>query len=218
MRPAALLILLLPFCFSCSDDDGETAPPYVTTLGELLTGAGGKAVTFIPDGYTPRNVTSTHSGLAADSLYRVMVRALYTEENNVHLQQVAAVLSPMPRHIAEEKQKCDPVEVLALWGSGRYVNMRLALHTATEPHAFAFIEKGIEELPDGTRCLRLHLYHDRGNNPEYYTRETHLSCPIYQYADVSRPEEQRLRKGQDSVYFTITTYHGAQEIRLPYNN
>lgn len=218
MRRALLLLSLLLFAFACSDDDGAQLPSYVTTLGELQTDATGRPSTFIPDGSQPRTVISSHKALTPDSLYRVLAMTLYEDGDKVSLRQMANVLSPKPRNITEDKRKYDPVDLLSLWSSGRYINMRLALRTATEPHAFAFAEEGFDELADGKRLLHLHLYHDRGENPEYYTREAYISCPVYHYADPERPAERSLRQGRDSIVFTVTTYQGDRTLRLLYGD
>ncbi|MBR6926527.1 MAG: hypothetical protein IKH52_04885 [Bacteroidaceae bacterium] len=216
MRTTFLLFISCLLIFACSDDDGEIAPAYITTLAEIQTDGNGRPKTLIPDAAGVRTITSTHKALTPDSIYRVQVRALYDGEERAHLYQIANVVSPMPRAFSKDKRKYHPVELLSLWSSGRYINMRLALHTATEPHAFAFVEEGIDQLNDGTRRLRLHLYHDQGNNPEYYTRETYISCPIYRYGESSTPQEKLLTAGRDSIVFTVTTYKGEQTLRLLY--
>ena len=208
-RLAALCSILVFTLAACSDDDGEPLAADVRTLAEVTTDASGQAATVTPDGGSALRVTNKVSGLVRDSLYRVQALILPDNEGGAAVRQLAAVLSPFPREVAEDKRRYDPVDVLALWSTGRYVNMRLALRTATEPHAFTFVEEGTDNLPDGTRRLRLHLYHDRGGNPEYYTRETYLSCPLFHYADV-------LRAGTDSVYFTVTTYAGERTLRICY--
>ncbi len=211
MRYLTLLLSLCLFVAACSDDDDAIAPAYVTTLGEIMTDAQGKPATFIADGGSLRQITSSHKTMAHDSTYRVMVRGIYDGDDKVQLTQIVSVLSPMPRQLAEDRRKYDPADVLSLWSSGRYINMHLALHTATEPHAFAFIEEGVDTLSDDTRRLRLHLYHDQGNNPEYYTREAYISCPIYHYA------AEKLRPQQDSILFTVTTYKGERTLRMRYD-
>ena len=203
---------------ACSDDDHTPQASYVVTLAELHTDAAGKPTRFIPDGGHARSVTSTHPPLTSDSLYRVQAMALYEGNDKVSLRQLVNILSPLPRTFSATNRKYNPVEVLALWSSGRYINMRLALRTANEPHAFAFVEEGWDELDDGTRRLRLHLYHDRGKNPEYYTRETYLSCPIYHYNDSELPAEKLLRQGRDSIIFSITTYQNEHTLRLRYGD
>ncbi len=209
MRTLLTLLTTIFVLTACSDDDDTALPPYVNTLAEIATSAEGKAAFITPDGGEQYAISSDHSGLTHDSIYRVQVLALFNEDHTAYLQQIKSVLSPLPREVSEEKRKYHPVDVLALWSSKRYINMRLALHTATEPHAFAFVEEGTDILDDGTRRLRLHLYHDRGANPEYYTREVYISCPIYQYQD-------QLREGQDSIIFSITTYQAEQALHLLY--
>ena len=215
-----LFSLAFLFVFAaCSDDEDAALAPYVTTLAELQTDAKGQPYLFIPDGGTARIVTSTHKALTPDSLYRVQAMALYDDGGDkAVLRQIARVLSPFPREIPEERRKYAPADVLALWSSKRYVNMRVALHTAAKPHAFAFVEEGWDYLENDVRRLRLHLYHDRGENPEYYTREAYLSCPIYHYGNPARPAEKTLREGCDSIVFTITSYQGDRTIRVLYGD
>lgn len=218
MRTYWFLFAALFALTACSDDDRTPQEPYVVTLAELHTDAAGKPARFIPDGGHARTVTSTHKTLTPDSLYRVQAMALYEGNDKVSLRQFVNILSPLPSTFSASKRKYDPTDVLALWSSGRYINMRLALRTANDPHAFAFVEEGWNELDDGTRRLHLHLYHDRGKNPEFYTRETYLSCPIYHYSDAGRPAEKQLRQGRDSIIFSITTYQNERTFRLLYGD
>lgn len=201
---------------ACSDDNDSYLPPYVTTLGEIQTDASGQPVFFTPDKGEQRRIATRHTGFAADTLYRVQALAVYEDDGSVSLRQLVKIISPYPRSVAEAARKYAPVDVLSLWSSGRYINMRIALHTATEPHAFTFVDEGIETLPNGIQRLRLHLYHDRGANPEYYTRETYLSCPIYQYKDPTINTDKTLEVGRDSILFSITTYEGEQTLHILY--
>lgn len=209
MKKVSLLLILVLTFVACSDEDYTPLPAYVHTLGELQTNESGHASVFIPDGGTARRITSTHTGLTHDSIYRVQALVIYDGVENVSLRQVAKILSPKPRTFTKTELKYAPVDVQSLWSSGRYINMRLALRTATEPHAFAFVDEGIENTEDGKRLLRLHLYHDRGENPEYYTREVYLSCPVYHYGS-------QLQTGRDSIIFTVSTYEGERTLRVVY--
>ncbi len=206
----AMTFALCSVMASC-EEDTEPMPAYTQELAELLTDAEGRATKAVCDTGDTLSIINHEaiSRLTPDTLYRV--KMLYIPQGNrrITLTSLAAVPAPLPRIMAEEDIKRDPLKIDALWQSGRYINITLSLPTSGKPHTFAFADLGQSTQPDGTRLQRLRLSHNKEENEPHYTQQTTVSCPLYVFAET-------LRTGTDSVEINISTVHGEVCKRLPY--
>ncbi len=202
--------LLLTLCLAACEDNETPLPAYVTELAELQTDADGMARRLRQDNGGNLTIINAHDikPLVADTLYRVQVMYVKGDDEAVTVTDLRSVISPQPRKFKAEEMKRDPLQLDALWRSGRYVNFSISLLTAGNAHTFAFADNGIRRRTDGSHLLRIELYHNQNNDPEHYTRQTILSCPLYEYENV-------LVKGRDSVEVTVTTHQGRSVTRLP---
>lgn len=112
---------------------------------------------------------------------------------------MAQILTPAPRRYAAGTVSMDPLDVVAVWRGGVYLNFRLLVPTSGDGQVFGVVEEGIDTLANGIRLLRLTLLHDQGSDGTYYSREVYLSSPLTAYTD-------RLRPGSDSVEIRIATH------------
>ena len=103
----------------------------------------------------------------------------------------------------------DPVSVTSAWLGGNYLNLRLLLRTKGSAHAIGFAFLGYSEADNGAQTLELMLYNNSGNDDEYFSRETFVSCALHGYID-------NLKPGRDSVAIKVNEYDkGFVDHRLP---
>lgn len=139
-----------------------------------------------------------------DSVYRA---ALYytkaTDGSGTTINRLSRVGVMVPKFIPD--MKTDPVGVESAWISknGLFLNLglNLKLGSVTDEDAIQTLGCHIDSLmafPDSTRAVRLLLYHDQGNVPEYYSQRAFFSIPIKKLAT-------------DTIHLFIHTYDGLLE-------
>lgn len=192
---------------ACSEE--KVMPAYREDLAELFTDAGGTAAFLRFDDGRERWVSSRLEGLVPDTLYRVQV--LYVDEGRAAvLQGVRKVLSDFPlKGNGGEDFPSDPLSLKSAWLAPRYLNLQVSVKTGGGQQRFAFVERGVQEYPDGKKTLTLELCHEQMGDPLYYTKEVTLSCPLYGYAG-------SLSGGCDSVKLLLPDFGGRQERTFPY--
>ena len=83
------------------------------------------------------------------------------------------------------------------------------LRTKGSAHAIGFAFLGYSEADNGAQTLELMLYNNSGNDDEYFSRETFVSCALHGYID-------NLKPGRDSVAIKVNEYDkGFVDHRLP---
>ena len=126
---------------------------------------------------------------AADTTLRIV--ANYTRETGsegrmgalLYAAQTAISPVPLPADRFEDGIKADPASVLSIWMGLDYLNLVLEIKTADGGHAFHFVEDEVSwDATTARREVALSLYHDAGEDPQYYTRRVYLSVPLRQYA------------------------------------
>lgn len=144
----------------------------------------------------------------ADTTYRALL--YYNDADGGSDRQVEGVTSAAVAvcriMAAPEVMRTDPVTPQSFWRSadGHYLNLALDLKRGNTDdsaahHTLGIVAADTLSLADGTRLLRLRLYHDQGGVPEYYTSRTYLSIPA---DDLSA----------DSVTVDIVTYKGTRTL------
>lgn len=196
-----LLIALCAFMvMSCSNDEADDIlADYKYVLCEVTTDANRHLATLRYDDGSERTITTDAEASTPDSLYRVEALVLEDPDGqHVALGGLSPVISPLPRIYLPQQQKRDPVDVVTLWRTPRYVNMRLAIPRGGSPHGIGFSDDGCVQHANGSRTRCISLFHDQNGDPAHYRAEYLLSCPVYQYAD-------ELTQGRDSIRFVIYT-------------
>ncbi|RGN51199.1 hypothetical protein DWW69_04475 [Bacteroides sp. AF16-49] len=196
----SLLVLLTSFIMGCSDDE-YVYPPALTELLSVRTNASGTIDYLLPDRSAGLRVEngSKYSGMVPDSIYRLV--AIYeikdAKEPSAYIYTIGNVIAPEP--IGQEQlageMKTDPVNIQSIWRSGDYLNMILLVKAQNKKHSFHFIEA---QGANQTSCLRLTLYHDKGEDVEAYTQKAYLSVPLKKYSGI-------FSEG-DPILFTINLY------------
>ena len=67
-----------------------------------------------------------------------------------------------------------------IWLSADYLNIVIQVEGAGEAHSFHFGQDSVS-VSGEHRLVALRLYHNRGEDAEYYTHKVYLSVPLKQY-------------------------------------
>lgn len=117
------------------------------------------------------------------------------------------VPSVVPVEEMEDGLKADPLDFVSSWTSrnGKYLNLELGVKTGSVDGSYGtqtlgIVCLGVDERDDGTRLVRLSLYHDQAGVPEYYTTEAYVSIAVSRL-----PVEPA---AGDEVSIGIETYDG----------
>lgn len=139
----------------------------------------------------------------ADTTLRAYIYYNMTADNKADVVSVGSVLVLRPRR--EEHPKTDPTGLESIWLSTnrRYLNLSLLLKmgTAEQDSLHQTLGATFDTLTvnaDNTRTLHLHLYHDQGGIPEYYTQRVFASIPLGGLP-------------ADSLHLRVNTYQGWHE-------
>lgn len=185
------------FLMACSKDDtGDFIPPLITDLVVMHVGADGclESVT-LDDGSTYDIRSQQLMTEMKDTVWRC--KATYTlVQKKMQVYGLEQVFCTRPMKADTFRVGVngdvhdlprDPMEVLALWKSGGFVNLALGLMTTGNGlHKYAFCEDSVGHYS---------LLHSRPqDDAESYTKDVYLSMPI--------PD------GLDSLTFSVYTYDG----------
>lgn len=196
---AALLLLPLAvmLCQACGDDE-EALPPYMMELADVTTDANGLLDKICTDDGDTLIISNKVGHFSADTTLRA-VATYVVNYPHAQLQGLQLALCLPPLEYQEGAVKTDPLDVVTCWQGGKYINFRLALKTGGKAgHKFGFIDHGLSKVGDAY-ILKVELLHDQNGDPEYYTRESYISC------DASEGASQG---NADSIEITVNTYSG----------
>lgn len=188
---------------ACNKEDYHY-PDVITDLVELETDSSSNIHLIRTDDgvlYSP-DKTIAFKDSTPDSLYRVRCTYLPINEGGgkATLYNVHSVISPFPKgpDFFKEGIKTDPVKITSIWKSGGYINLHLGVLTKGGAHKYHFLNLGKSRNSMGKATQRIQLFHSQEEDPEAYTREIFLSCPL---------NKLDLQSG-DSIIFSINTYEG----------
>lgn len=202
-----ILCTVALLALACSEDSYHY-PDAITDFVELETGSG-KRIIFIRTDEGKIYKPTTSIGLkdaTTDSTYRVRCTYAPEENNRAQIFNVNGVVSPHPTTADsfEEGLIADPVKVVSIWKSGEYINFHLGVMSKGGVHTFHFIKDPKLTLSGGVQVLKLNLYHAQGDDPEAYTRDVFLSCPLSKCG---------LQTG-DSILVSVQTYEKKETFRF----
>lgn len=148
-----------------------------------------------------------------DTVYRALLyyNKVEADDGTYRAEPLAMsqVLVPqiVPFENLEGGLKADPVDFVSSWTSrnGKYLNLELGVKTGSVDGSYGtqtlgVICLGVDERTDGTRLVRLSLYHDQAGVPEYYTTDAYVSIAVSRL-----PVEPSVG---DDVSIDIETYDG----------
>ena len=193
---------------SCSDDD-EAAASYRSDFADITTSADGNAVQLLLDDGSVLNVLNAYATQKYSQTFRVYAVS-EQQEGGVRLLSHSNVLTDVPHHFDEGKVKTDPVDFIAVWRGGRYVNFRLGLKTgaSAQKHLFSIVDDGITDDGDGHKTFHIRLYHAQNGDEMSYTRTVSVSCSLDN-------QKSQLDTG-DRVEVKINTFSGVKTVLLDY--
>lgn len=217
MAGLSLLFVLL----SCTNDPYDTGDGplsyMVAGLAEANTDASSNIVSITTDDgdLLPLSKTVKASWAEkADTAYRALVYYNYkaaTGEDGAaaELLSMSQVLTPQVYDVGDLKEEVltDPVVFNSAWksNSNKFINFDLSLKTGTSDsddagQTIGVVCDAVEQRADGTRLVKLRLYHDQGSVPEYYSAQVYLSIPV-EYLPIEP-------SAGDGVEIDINTYDG----------
>lgn len=184
---------LFIFLSSCSDDKDAPYPSIVTELADCPTDDGGKMTRIVLDDDTQLTLTNPQKGLKANTTYRFLAGFTKEEDQCATLYSLrqAALLGD-----STEVAKSDPVNVVSLWRTQRYINLHLRPKTQGGEQTWGFI---VENIVGNHAYLRLH--HRQGIDPTAYSTDQYASLPL----DLVPAEQITLR---------IETFDGTRQWEL----
>lgn len=209
-----LCLLTLVTITSCTQDSYEKGEgAYSQMMAELADAHvnSDKRVDYVDTDEGERLVLSKSASASfitkADTTYRV---SFYYKMVDGKAESLAmgrvSVLSPLSAKDIKA-MKTDPVRIESMWvgKSKKYANLSLYLMTGTTDsdslkQVLGCRRDALVTNADGTRTLRLTLYHNQGGVPEYYSQRVYLSIPI-----------QGMKA--DSIWFTVNTYEGQKILK-----
>ena len=202
-------LVFLLIAVACSKDDYHY-PSVVTDFIELETDNSCNVKLIRTDDgieYTPDRVVSLEKS-TPDSMYRVRCTYLPSDEEakKASIYNVSATISPFPVNpdYFHDGIITDPVKITSVWQGGDYINLHLGIMTKGGSHGFHFIKTNAIKKSSGHQTQEILLYHSQGDDPEAYTRDVYLSCPL---------SKLNLHSG-DSILFYINTYDGIQNFKF----
>ena len=118
----------------------------------------------------------------ADTVYRALLYYNKVEDGQAEPVSLGWVGVLPPRDSIKGGMKTDPVHLESMWlaKNRKYLNLRLRLMTGSADdedarHAIGMV--GSSETATDNHAY-LHLYHDQGGMPEYYSSVTFASIPL----------------------------------------
>ena len=199
-KPVRLSFLIFNFTFlislsSCSDNkDDAPYPAIITEMADCPTDAEGTMTKLILDDNTELPVTNVQTGLKKNVIYRCL--AGYTlEDGRATLYSLKGC--PLLFDSTAVANVCDPVAVVSLWRTPRYINLHLMPKTQDQgQHTWGFITDSIV-----ARHAYLRLHHRQGDDPTSYSTDVYASLPMDSIE-------------ADTVTLHIATFTGTREWTL----
>ena len=175
--PVRLPFLILNFSFlisltSCHDDNDDSPfPNLMTEMVDCPTDAKGTMTTIVLDDDTRLTVTNPQVDLKPSVVYRCLADYVIEDDGKATLYGLRSC--PILRD-STALAKTDPLGVVSLWRTRRYINLHLMPKTQDKgTHGWGFITDSIRE---GHAYLRLH--HRQGDDPMAYSDDVYASLPL----------------------------------------
>lgn len=208
MKPTVILPLLALLAAACSGNDGDPQNRIAQTDIVTVADAGAPA-RFILDGLDDSGaVTLTFAGVSVDKELeggRALLR-YYPAADGAEARAlgVAPINCGAVRDAAMDTTgwDADPVEMISMWRTGDWLNMRMRVSWSADPRLFHLV---VDESTLTSACPVMYLVHNlRGASPSYLT-ETYASWDISRVIDLSTCEAFQVRVNDLSTLSTVTT-------------
>jgi len=163
-------LLLCTLCVSCNDDD-DSFPNLLTEMVDCPTDAQGTINFILLDNDTKLFVTNPVKDLKGNVMYRCLADYAIEDDGKATLYGLKGC--PILRDSTAIAQT-DPLNVVSLWRTPRYINLHLMPKTQGEDtHYWGFITDSIVD-----RHAYLRLHHRQGDDPTSYSTDVYASLPL----------------------------------------
>lgn len=165
---SALFALHFSLFTSCTEEH-DPYPNVITELADIHTDAAGKTVKLELDNGKIFDITNPLTVEQTEHTFRVLV-GFVPQDNK------ATLYSSQGAYLLDDSTatpKTDPVKVLSVWRTERYINIHLAPLTQGGTQHWGIITDSIV----GEHHY-LHLHHNQNGDPTSYTTDVYASIPI----------------------------------------
>lgn len=167
-------------------------PSIVTEMVDCPTDASGQMTAIVLDDNTNLAITNPPTGLKPNVIYRVLAGYTLTDGKATLYQLKSAALL----HDSTTVALTDPIKVVSLWRTPKYLNLHLLPKTQGGSQTWGFITDSIV----GKRAY-LRLHHRQGSDPTAYSTDVYASLYLQEIA-------------ADSITLRINTFSGWREWEL----
>lgn len=163
-------------------------------MADCPTNSEGTMVKIVLDNETELPLSNPQTGLKPNVTYRALA-GFALDNGKVRLYSLkSATLLGDSTSVAQ----CDPVNVVSLWQTRRYINLHLMPKTQDQgTHSWGFITDSIRG-----RHAYLRLHHRQGNDPTAYSTDLYASLPL-------------ALVDADTITLRIRTFSGTKEQTFP---
>ena len=206
-----LFVLLVAAC----DEEKVSMPSVRLEFITAHSGDNGQIQSFEMDNgaFLSVNEDRTNTILEVES-QRMIANVELLENQAANIYATASIISvdPLPESASEftDGIVSHPVELLSIWPGAQYLNIVMLVKTYDSKHTFHFVEKENVLNKDGSREVKILLYHDAGTDIDVYnTKRAYASIPLRQYLNET---DKTL-----SVYFCYYDEKGVRRENGPFN-
>ncbi len=192
------------FASSCSHDD-EVYPSIISEMADLYTDAQGTTTKIVLDNNRTYNIENPQKGYTKNALYRVLCGFVPNGTDATLYQLTGVGILRDSSSIARR----DPVDLLSVWRTSRYINMHLKAKTQGGRQYWGFITDSIvtKTEADGTEVIHAYvsLHHNQNGDPASYSDDVFLSLPLDSLKDINQ---------QSPITFRIQQTSGTKKYEL----
>ena len=184
---------LLALAAGCSLDDAKPLMLY-TSMGDMTSDAKGRLSSFVTDEGKRYTIANELTGYEPRAIYRVVTSYDVLDDGKAQLYTLD------PVWLLRDSTDCrrqDPVGVVAVWRSGKYVNLQLTAKTANGRQYWGYANDSVTyDEQTGKHHHYLSLHHNVARDLDYYTATLYASIPL---------DSLKTAAAGDSISITIAT-------------
>ncbi len=188
MRYIAFLVIAAIFV-ACNDEESLPYPSIVTEMADCLTNGEGVMYRMVLDNDTALDITNRQSNLKPNATYRCLAGFTQTDGKATLYSLRSCPLLHDSTLVAVK----DPVAVVSLWKSSRYLNLHLLPKGQQFKHDWGYATDSVIG-----RHTYITLHHRQGDDPLSYSADVYASLPLNSLAT-------------DSLTLRILTFEGLRQ-------
>lgn len=203
-------LLLLGIFFGCtSNQEEQPLPSMLTEFSEIHSNAQGALYKLHPDNRDTYYIENQQNGYIPYTTYRVACTYFWTtkDSSTVRLYNLERIEVLKNKTNATPSYK-DPLDVVSVWQSDKYLNMHLSVKSQGGIHNWGFCIDSLKTETDGKQKLYISLYHHQNNDPMSYHERV--------YASIMKEDYTRILKHGDEVILKVNTFSGIKSWYFSY--